>query len=114
MRALSSSPPPCRRRREEAHSLSLQRPFDGRSQSLVTSSPTDGKASSLAQSLGIHATSIDLRGRYGLKSAILANHVGMRAPDRALHPETPDLPLQKKSAGEKSPALAFNQLNTPA
>ena len=66
-RSLSASPPPCRRRREETLylSLSLPRPSDGRSQSLVTSSPTEGNA--LAQRLGILATSLNLRDRCGLK-----------------------------------------------
>ena len=61
-RSLSASPPPCRRRREETLylSLSLPRPSDERSQSLVTSSPTDRSARSLAQRLGTLATSLDL------------------------------------------------------
>ena len=58
---------PCRRRREETHSLSLSlpRPSDERSQSLVTSSPPEGNA--LAQHLGTLATSLDLRGLRGLR-----------------------------------------------
>ena len=66
-RSLSARPPPCRRRREETLSLSLSlpRPSDERSQSLVTSSPTDGNA--LAERLGLLATSLDLRGLRGLR-----------------------------------------------
>ena len=68
-----------RRRREETLylSLSLPRPSDGRSQSLVTSSPTEG--TSLAQRLGTLATSLDLRGLCGLK---------IRAPHQP-HPDAP-------------------------
>ena len=78
MRALSSSPPLCRRRREETHSLSLSlpSPTDGSSQSLVTSSPTDGSATGLDQSLGTHATCLDIRGRCGLKIRALTGRLG--------------------------------------
>ena len=80
-RSLSASPPPGRRRREETLylSLSLPRPSEGRSQSLVTSSPPDGNGTTLAQRLGTLATSLDLRGLRGLRiRGVLTNHIGMR------------------------------------
>ena len=48
-------------------SLSLPRPSDGKSQSLVTASPPDGNGTSLAQRVGTHARSLDLRGLRGLR-----------------------------------------------
>ena len=81
-RSQSASQPPCRRRREETHylSLSLRRPTDGKSQSLVTSSPTDANGTSVAPRARKHAACVDLLGRCGLPIRAPESQRGVEPP----------------------------------